>query len=288
MLASAAEDLEQLDYRSRLMASPKLDGIRALVINGELVSRTFKPIPNRHIRELLSKPEFEGFDGELTVGDTFQSSSSGVMSHDGTPDFTYHVFDSVDSDLKEVFYSRLKKAQSRVMQLNLPYLKFVSHTMIEDQAHLLQYEAECIKLGYEGVMLRSSSSPYKCGRSSVKEGYLLKIKKFTDAEAVVIGYEELMSNQNAAEKDAFGKTKRSTKAEGMFPAGVLGALVVRDLATNIEFKVSTGMDADQRYKYWQQRDALMGKIVKYKSQEAGVLNLPRFPVFLGFRSPEDM
>ena len=133
-----------------------------------------------------------------------------------------------------------------------------------------------------------SGSPYKCGRSSLKEGYLLKIKKFTDAEAVVIGYEEMMSNQNEAEKDAFGRTKRSTRADGMVPAGVLGALVVRDLTTNIEFKVSTGMDAYQRLMFWTQRDNLMGKIVKYKSQEAGVLIKPRFPVFLGFRSPEDM
>jgi DNA ligase-1 len=36
------------------------------------------------------------------------------------------------------------------------------------------------------------------------------------------------------------------------------------------------------------RKKLLGKIVKYKYQEIGVLEKPRFPVFLGFRDKEDM
>ena len=152
MLASDAGDISLLAYSQTRIASPKLDGIRALVVNGELVSRSFKPIPNRHIRDLLSKPEFEGFDGELTVGTTFQSSSSGVMSQDGIPDFTYHVFDCVGSDLKEAFYSRLLRAELKIRDLDLPYVKHVRHEHIREHKDLLVYEVECIKEGYEGVI----------------------------------------------------------------------------------------------------------------------------------------
>jgi len=37
-----------------VLASTKLDGIRCCITNGIAVSRTLKPIPNKHIQELLS------------------------------------------------------------------------------------------------------------------------------------------------------------------------------------------------------------------------------------------
>lgn len=288
MLASAIEDTNLLRYSENFIASPKLDGIRALVIDGQLVSRTFKPIPNRYIKHLLSIVDLEGSDGELTVGDTFNSSSSGVMSHDGTPDFVYHIFDNVSDNLKEDFSKRLERAKDIVNKLNKHYIKFVEHKNIANKNDLLQYEEKCLVLNYEGVMLRSAKSPYKCGRSSLKEGYLLKLKVFSDAECEILGFDELMSNQNEAELDAFGHTKRSSKAEGMVPADTLGAFLVKDIITGVEFKVSTGLTAEQRSDFWKIKDTLIGKIIKYKSQPSGVLEKPRFPVFLGIRSPEDM
>ena len=48
LLASAAV-LEKIRYP--VQATPKLDGIRALIIGGQLVSRKFKPIPNQWIAE---------------------------------------------------------------------------------------------------------------------------------------------------------------------------------------------------------------------------------------------
>jgi len=47
MLASPA-NLEKLQYP--LLVSPKLDGIRATVVNGCLLSRKLKPIPNEATR----------------------------------------------------------------------------------------------------------------------------------------------------------------------------------------------------------------------------------------------
>ena len=87
------------EYRFPLLGSPKLDGIRCLVVDGVVVGRSLKPIPNAYVQEQFGKPEFEGFDGELIVGSPvgdgcFQRTSSGVMSEDGTPDVSYHVFDA--------------------------------------------------------------------------------------------------------------------------------------------------------------------------------------------------
>jgi DNA ligase-1 len=288
MLASPVEDINKIPYTAGILASLKLDGIRALVIDGQLVSRTFKPIPNNYIREMLSRPELSGLDGELTVGDTFQSSSSGVMSHDGAPDFTYWVFDHVSDSLVEPFHLRLDRAKAIVKSNPAFNLKFVEHTLVNGADSLSAYEAEAVSNGYEGVMIRKAGSPYKCGRSSAKEGFLGKIKRFEDGEAKVVGFFEMMHNQNPEELDAFGKIKRSTKAEGMVPAGVLGGFEVVDLVTGVSFEVSTGLNASQRQSYWLSRPELLGKIVKYKHQPAGQLNKPRLPVFLGFRDSIDL
>ena len=98
---------------------------------------------------------------------------------------------------------------------------------IADAVQLAAYEEECLAAGYEGVMVRTPDSPYKCGRSTEREGWLLKIKRFEDAEAVVLESYEGMTNQNAAELDAFGRTKRSLAQAGMVGRGELGGFIVR-------------------------------------------------------------
>lgn len=54
-----------------IYVSTKFDGIRALVIDGVVYSRSLKPIRNKHVQNLFGKPEYEGFDGELVVGDIY-------------------------------------------------------------------------------------------------------------------------------------------------------------------------------------------------------------------------
>ena len=45
-------------------ATPKIDGIRFLIVNGQAVSRSFKPIRNKYIQDLLSTALPDGVDGE--------------------------------------------------------------------------------------------------------------------------------------------------------------------------------------------------------------------------------
>lgn len=49
MLATAVENLDVLKYP--VLVSPKLDGIRCLIIDGVAMSRSLKPIPNKHVQE---------------------------------------------------------------------------------------------------------------------------------------------------------------------------------------------------------------------------------------------
>lgn len=80
------------------LASPKLNGVRGIVQDSTLYARSLKEIPNRFTSALFSRPELEGYDGELVVGpfhdkDVFTTSTSGVMSVAGNPAVLFYAFD---------------------------------------------------------------------------------------------------------------------------------------------------------------------------------------------------
>jgi DNA ligase-1 len=223
----------------------------------------------------------------MLPGEQFNVTSSFVMSEDGEPDaIIYYAFDYVKSSLGRSYALRMADLEA----LTVPKTKVLKllPVTIHDEKELLQYEERCLKDGYEGVMLRSADGPYKCGRSTEREGYLLKLKRFEDSEAVIVGFEEKQHNGNLAIKDAFGRTERSSHKANLSPMGTLGALIVRDVKTNIEFNIGTGYDDIDRDHLWSQRDKLVGKLVKYKFQPTGIVERPRFPVYLGLRHLDDL
>lgn len=290
-MLSGKVDLDKL--RFPLLGTAKIDGIRAIMIDGKLVSRSFKPIPNVHIRETLERILPEGADGEVMSGDTFQAVSSAVMRRTGEPEFSYYMFDYVKDgeDINKPYSERMKdmeewyNAQDEETQ---DIVRIMLPLPINSLEELEEFEELCLDQGLEGAMVRHPHGRYKCGRSSTNEGLLLKLKRFLDSEAVVISCEELMHNDNEAKKDAFGRTERSSHKENKRAAGVLGYLVVEDIHTGLRFSVGTGFTAAMRDEFWQNRDELIGKMIRYKYFPIGVKDLPRHPVFEGFRHEDDM
>lgn len=285
MLASTASEVIRLPA----LLSPKYDGIRCLIIDGVACGRSLKPIPNKYIQQLFGRTEFNGLDGELVVGnptarDVFQTTSSGVMSIEGEPDVRFHVFD----DFIETggFSRRLKTARRRIRKQE--FMQEVHHHDVRMIRDMFKLESDYISMGYEGVMLRDPDGPYKHGRSTVKEGWLLKVKRFEDGEAKITGFKELMHNANEAKRNELGQLERSSHKAGKVGLNMLGALIVTDLKTGVEFDIGTGFTDAQRKTIWDERSSLTGKVVKYKSQPSGVKDKPRFPVFLGFRHNIDM
>ena len=286
MLAGKCEQPESLNFP--LLATPKLDGIRCLKINGRALTRSFKPVSNRFIREWIEANLPDGLDGELIVkGTTFSETAGHVGRESGEPDFTFAVFDYVSRELDLPYAYRMRELSSiddfgRVEKVLPEEMRTLDDLMV--------YEERCVGEGYEGVMIRTPHSPYKCGRSTEREGYLLKIKRFEDAEAVVLDTYEGMSNLNPAEKDNFGRTKRSLSQAGLVGRGELGGFVVRHVETGVEFRVGYNhvVGGIDRVTLWEQREALVGRLVKFRHQPSGAKEAPRFPKFIGFREVWDL
>jgi len=282
MLAGKTESVKLLKYP--VFVTPKLDGIRALSVGGKLLSRKFLPIPNHHIQATL-KGIPSVLDGELMIeNEEFRVITSNVMSEDGKPDFVYYIFDYIKDSTSKPYLKRMVD----LVELDLdgfPH-KLVIPKEINNEYELEIAEVEYLNQGYEGIMIRSAYGPYKQGRSSFNEGYLLKLKRFEDDEAEVIGFEELLHNGNNADKDAFGRTKRSQAKDGLFKGGTLGSLLVKHPKFG-EFSIGTGFSINERLNIWGSRDSYIGLLAKFKYQKVGMKDKPRFPVWLGFRDPKD-
>ncbi len=296
MLAETAEDLSKIQYP--VLVSPKLDGIRILKVDGKIVTRKFIPLPNNYTRKWLEKYIPDGMDGELILRNSksFNDCQSAFMSEDGEPDFTFVVFDHVTSDLSQPFVERyrgIRKTLEEKVWINVGTLQkvdIVPHYRAVDEEELMSFEKMFVNDGYEGLMIRHPYGKYKCGRSTLKEGLLLKVKRFEDSEAIILDIQELMHNKNEQETDELGLSKRSKSLSGMVPANTLGNFIVRDIKSGVEFEIGTGLGLTQtlRKSIWDNKSSFIGKLVKYKFQPAGIKDKPRFPVFLGFRDERDM
>ena len=233
--------------------STKFDGIRALVIDSVVYSRSLKPIRNKHVQKLFGKPEYNGFDGELVVGDVyakdvFQKTTSGVMSEDGTPDVTFHVFDLWSLPTFDYEY---RQRELQEITLNGEGYEGVVYTMIhkcqtvDSLEFFLNHEKNA---GGEGLIGRNPNGVYKYGRSTHKEQLSMKFKFFEQDEFEVVGFTERMHNTNEQKRDELGYAERSSTKDGLVPTNTLGSLVLKYNDTT--FSCGTGFDDKLRQEIW--------------------------------------
>ena len=286
LLATKA-DYGKIQYP--VLATPKLDGIRCLMVDGVAMSRSMKPIPNDYVRKQLEG--LHGLDGELMVNGDFNEVQSGIMKKAGEPDFTFHVFDS----FTEVggYLTRISDLEDVSIfgddGYDLPKeIKILIPVAIYTEEQLDGYLEKCLADGYEGVMIRDPNGKYKHGRSTVKEGILLKIKKFFDDEAILVEVIEKMHNANELDQDEFGYAKRRSCKENLVPCGTAGSLLLH--WNGIEFRVGFGPGITDAIKQdiWDRREELIGEFTKFSYQELSKDGVPRFGKMLEFRHEDDL
>lgn len=294
MLASPVEEKHLDDLKYPVICSPKIDGVRILALNGVLYSRSMKPIRNKALIDKFSKSKYKdiNFDGEITVVDktdpnVYRITTSYVNSFDKEEDeshkFIINVFDILNvDDLDTPYIDRLKS----IPDFDDPLFSKLEYKVCNNNKEVLEYEQHCLNAGYEGIMIRSSNGKYKLGRSTLKEGIILKLKRFSDYEATIVGFVEEYKNLNEAKKNELGHTERSSAKDGLVPNGRLGALICK--FNDIEFNIGSGFTYEERSEIWNNRGFYIGKLVKFKCFEVGVKDAPRFPIFLGFRNPDDL
>ena len=138
---------------------------------------------------------------------------------------------------------------------------------------MTKYATECIKDGYEGVMIKDRFGVYECKRST----QWLKWKPVITVDLTVIGVEE--------------GTGRNV--------GKLGAFICEgdDQGKKIHVNVGSGLTDKNREEFWENRDNLIGQVVEIKADaitqtqdtnDIYSLRFPRFERFRGFDKGEKL
>ena len=228
-----------------LYVQPKLDGIRCLVYekDGKTVFQSrnhtvFQDFP--HIRAIPGLV----LDGELYHHDLeFHEITSIVRkkNHPRLSELQYHVYDVITDG---TFSERLQRLQQT--GLGLTETKQVdSVEAVED------YHGECVKRGYEGIMLRTPGGLYRQTRSKD----LLKYKHFKTDEYKVVGH-------------TIGKE---------------GIPVLECEAGTKTFGVMMKSTLEEKQKMMTTIQSYYGQWLTVKYQELSKEGIPRFPVGIAFR-----
>lgn len=293
---------EKVSSKLPLWGSPKLDGIRMLVDGGVGYSRSLKPLPNLDLQRKVraNAAVLQGFDGEIIIGDPaaddcYSKTFTAVMGENGVHDHVFMVFDRWD--LEATYTGRYSSLAETDLSANAVHEGFLVEVLEQQQLDSMEelraFAAHNFEAGFEGSIFRDPHTTYKHGRSTTNEGKLYKMKKWVDTEVTIVGFEELLHNNNAAYTNETGRTQRSSHKANKVGGDTLGAFICRGVfpdGTAYTTRVGTfkGITKPELKEIWDTRQEHLGMMIKIKYMDVGIKDAPRHPVFLGFRSPIDL
>jgi len=285
------ERIDPEDVHGTYLMSTKLDGIRCLFVEGQMLSRHFKPIRNvqlqkkfEHLKKLSAENPFI-LDGEIfSPSRTFQEISSYVMSMDKPipDDLEFYIF--------EVFLNNQPNASSwdrfvfyRSAVFGEPFVQVVEQEIVNTPEQIHNLYASYLARGYEGAILKNIKIPYKFGRCSAKSGQGYKFKPFRTFEAKIEGIEQAFQAKPDSIRtiNELGKSETSGKAEDREPVEKAASFVVK--YNGLESKVTLAMTDAEKTEVWKHPKKYIGRTIEYKGMLIGAKDRVRHPVFLRFR-----
>jgi DNA ligase-1 len=163
--------------------SEKLDGIRAYWNGKEFLSKNGNKIyaPTWFIKDF---PNFE-LDGELwTKREDFENIQNIVLDKKPSlkwQEITYNIFEVPNEQGN--FDKRLEKIKNYLYKNQNKFIKIIPQLICKNDKELNKYLEKLVNEKAEGIMLKNPKLEYFKGRSE----NILKVKKFYDDEALVIG-----------------------------------------------------------------------------------------------------
>lgn len=269
---------DPIKYPVRVEA--KLDGLRCIAVKhrGEvsMFTRSGTPIETLpRIKAAIEALKADDFvlDGEAMAA-SWEDSASVMMSSKTKKDdseMLYHVFDCVSfedwqAQKSETHYrARLLDISMIVGDVQGTPFRYVKSTLAANETELREFYAECLDEGYEGVMLKDTTAPYRWKRSDA----ILKLKPVATEEGVIVGWYE---------------AKESTKRAGQF--GGFHVLTPNGAIT----RVGGGYCDDLKNRIFNDGpDTYIGRIAEVEHQPPFTpTGAMRFPVFSRFRDQSDV
>ena len=275
---------EDVDFNRNYILTKKLDGVNLTCFKrGESIAfftrqgkqvdgltdltEQYKELPDGvYFGEALYSNEDEAKDRKelyrLSTGELNSKRENKKISH---WIFDYQTLEEWDSEKFITPYSNtintLENIFSKNKLKNIKMVPFIYQGTGKEIAFELLKKAK--KDGWEGLVLRYSSSVYQKKRSSD----FVKLKPFTEVDLRITGFKEFKHPNQ------------------------LGAFICEDDEHTIKCSVGSGFSKEQRYDFWKRKNEFLGKIVEVQTMEitenkSGQKSL-RFPVFIRFRDDKN-
>lgn len=247
------KESHKVDYSKPVYAQPKLDGMRALLMENKLISRKGKEIDT--MSHIVNEASRTGsiLDGEIYAhGYNFQENMEMIKKYTKgiTEKVQYHVYDLVANQPFHERYTSLVKLVADMENVHI-----VPTILIKNEKDLKKAHKKFLSLGYEGTIVRHGDDDYMVnGRSSS----LLKYKDFIDIACPII--------------DIIPCNKRPKWGKP-----------VLDLGNGKTFEANMRYSHSQRIEFLENKKEYIGKTAEIRFFEYSNTGIPRFPVMHGIR-----
>lgn len=195
----------------------------------------------------IAKYVYTGEKPDKKFGDMFNSTSGAINTHDKNKNLVYNIFDIVDThktyeDRRQILDNlRLTSKDLRLTSDNVRILPVLRHISDVENPYdtVLDLLDKVTSIGGEGIMINTTNAVYQHKRTSD----LLKLKKVFTMDLKVL---EVMEG--------------SGKYEDM--VGALHCTLQADDGKIVDAFVGSGLSDEQRMRWWQHPDEIIGKIVE--------------------------
>jgi DNA ligase-1 len=280
-------DLDKIKYP--MFCSTKLDGIRVIFIDGRMLSRSLKEIPNKQLQLKFQNLKDYSFnnnvilDGEIyALKTSFQSIVHYVMTDDlGSEvlpnNIQFFCFDAIINSVTRPFSERYEY----IKNLKLNNMVLVKQTVVKSKEEVEAMFQSALDGGFEGLILKSTNSKYKFGRISPNSGDGYKCKPFLTFDAEIIAVEERFENTSEAFTNELGRSQKHVYKDKKEHTGIATCFVV--IYEGQQQRVTITGNEDFRREIWDNKTSYIGKKIEFKGMSIGSKDKVRHPIFVRFR-----
>lgn len=256
-----------VDYKNGLFVERKYDGIRAVVDNHKLYSRTGKEFYGFSCIEKDSKliPSNYVIDGELYIPNIPLQEISGIVrSEDKTNplkrDIKLYVFDIYDKLDPTLTQDKRKIILDEIFKkYKFKCMKKVQSYIIHDKNKLESLYLQFLKEGFEGAIIRKMDSVYEPGKRSKQ---VFKLKPFFTDEFIIVDAREGMGKDEGA------------------------IIFILETKNKNKFTAVPNMSYDKRAKMWKNKYDFIGKSATIQYANLSKDNIPQQPKLIAIRDYE--
>jgi len=298
-------DYEHIQYP--VLGSGKLDGMRAIIRDGGIFSRTHirqNEKLHTYFQHVVNAVHQEGLvlDGEIWSPTL---AFNQIMSAIHKPfvvgvDLQFHVFDIMTEEewyrgTERPFLDRVQHytdwvtrrfAAETVPSWNV--IQAVDQARITTPEDLEKLMVYALSRGLEGCVIRDPQGQYKHGRATLREGLMYKFKVWETLDAQIIGFEQstemIKLLESERKRTASGLLKNETSRDKRQLVDAVASVHLQDREGNTFFASSgPGKVFDAAGLTWATRETFKGKWVEVRHQSHGKHKKPRMPSVIRFR-----